>query len=159
MSFLNITNAINTTEQFIKTLDSTDINHIEIQTHIVSGLVLLIVSEYENHFEHLFNQRASKCSDTYVCNYIRKALNNNFRSPDISKVNETLKRFDVSYQQKLLSYQDQNPQIKNSWDSLMKARHYFVHKQGNIQVTFLDLKIIYQNTIQMINAVENILKT
>lgn len=158
MNFLNINNALRTTETFLNTLDPTDINHLEIQTHIVSGLVLLIVSEYETHFEHLFNQRASKCRDAYVCNYIKKALNNNFRSPDIGKVNETLKRFDQSYQQQLLTYQEQNPQVKSSWDSLMKARHYFVHKQGNIQVTFTDLKTIYQNTSQMVSAVEQILE-
>lgn len=159
MIFLNINNAFSTTETFINSLNQEDINHLEIQTHIVSGLVLLVVSEYETHFEHLFNQRASKCRDTYVCNYIKKALSNNFRSPDIGKINETLKRFDQSYQQKLLDYQEQNPQVKSSWDSLMRARHYIVHKQGNAQVTFRDLKIIYQNTIKMIDAVELILES
>lgn len=157
MSFLKITNAFRLSENFINNLDQTDINNIEIQTHIVSGLVLLIVSEYEIHFEDLFNQRASKCGDTHVCNYIKKSLSNNFRSPDLSKINETLKRFDQSYQQQIIHYQSQNPQEKSAWDTLLQARHYIVHKHGNVQVTFNELKTIYTNSKGIINAVEQIL--
>lgn len=158
MRFSNIVNAISTSDTFIKSLDPENITHKEIETHIVSSLVMLMVSEYEVYFELLFNQRAGRCGDSYVCNYIKKALNNNFRSPDLSKINETLKRFDTTYQEELLKYQTDNPQAKSAWDTLMKARHYITHKHGNAQITFLELKSIYILTQGMINTVEQVLQ-
>lgn len=158
MKFSNIVNAINTSDSFIKSLDPGDITHKEIESHIVSGLVMLMVSEYEVHFEMLFNLRASRCGDGYVCNYIKKALNNSFRSPDLSKINETLKRFDTTYSEEVLSYQAANPQAKNAWDTMMKARHYITHKHGNAQITFLELKTLFLQTQNLITAVENILE-
>lgn len=157
MRFLIIENAINTSESFIDSLDSENITHMEVQTHIVSGLIMLIISEYELHFENLFNQRASRCGDSYVCNYIKKSLSRNFRSPDLGKINETLQRFDTSYQETLIAYQNNNPQVKSAWDSLMRARHYIVHKQGNLQITFTDLKQYYTLSKAMIDTVEQIL--
>ncbi|MEQ1156651.1 HEPN domain-containing protein [Acinetobacter johnsonii] len=158
MKFSNIVNAINTSDSFIKSLDPGNITHKEIESHIVSGLVMLMVSEYEVHFEMLFNLRASRCGDGYVCNYIKKALNNSFRSPDLSKINETLKKFDTTYSEEVLSYQAANPQVKNAWDTMMKARHYITHKHGNAQITFLELKALFLQTQNLIAAVENILE-
>jgi hypothetical protein len=157
MRFSIIENAISTSESFINSLDSENITHREVQTHIVSGLIMLIISEYELHFESLFNQRANRCGDSYVCNYIKKSLNRNFRSPDIGKINETLLRFDTTYKEILIDYQNTNPQVKSAWDSLMRARHYIVHKQGNQQITFTELKEYYALSKSMIDTVEKIL--
>ncbi len=91
MPHYRIESAISTCEKHIAELDPIDIKHKELETYIVSGLVTLIVSEYEEHLEKLFVTRAEMCGDPAASNYIKLAINHKFRSPDLSKINETLK--------------------------------------------------------------------
>jgi len=44
-----------------------------------------------------------------------------------------------------------------AWDSLMKARHAVVHKQGSLNLTFGELCQKYPLTKSIISKVENVL--
>lgn len=102
----------------------------------------------------MFIKRAEACGDICASNYIRSSLNQKFRSPDLGKIHDNLKRFDESY---LLSFKQE---IENSahhaaWDSLMKARHAVVHKKGQLNLTFRELKQNYLLTKDVISNVES----
>jgi hypothetical protein len=123
---------------------------------LVAGLVVLIVSEYEEYLEKLFIKRAEQCGDQHATNYIKQTLNQKFRSPDLSKINETLSRFDSSYKTTFLQNVE-NSAEHAAWDSLMKARHAVVHKKGSLNLTFGELCEKYPLTKKLIKCVEDAL--
>ena len=91
MFYQRIDNAIETCRQHVGGLDPTNLKDKELETYLVAGLVVLIVSEYEDYLEAVFSKRADLCGDAHAANYIKKTLSQKFRSPDLSKINETLK--------------------------------------------------------------------
>jgi len=156
MHYQRIDSAISVCEQHINNLDPDNIAEKEVETYIVSGLVILIVSEYEEHLESVFCIRAEQCGDQFVSNYIKRTLSQKFRSPDLSKINETLKRFDETYRRDFM--QDiENSQHHAAWDSILKARHAVVHKKGQLNMTFRELKEAYTLTKNIIVNVETVL--
>jgi hypothetical protein len=156
MHFQRIDNALEICSEHIRSLDPTNIKDKELETFLVAGLIVLIVSEYEEYLESLFFRRAEMCGDTHAANYIKKTLSQKFRSPDLSKINETLNRFDGTYK---VSFMDNivNSPEHAAWDSLMKARHSVVHKQGNLNLTFRELSQKYPLTKKVITNVETVL--
>jgi len=156
MHYQRIDSAINVCELHIKQLNSDNISEKEVETYIVSGLVTLIVAEYEEYLEKAFSLRAEQCGDQHVSNFVKHTLARKFRSPDLSKINETLKRFDKAYNE------DFRKEIENSrhhaaWDSIMKARHAVVHKNSQLNLTFRELKEAYNLTKTIILNVETVL--
>lgn len=153
MWYARIDNALRVCQNHIRELDPTSVKDKELETYLVGGLVILIVSEYEEYLEKLFVRRAEMCGDAHATNYIRKALDQKFRSPDLSKINETLGRFDLSYKTAFQNEIENSP-IHAAWDSLMKARHAVVHKKGNLNLTFEELCQKYPLTKELIRSVE-----
>lgn len=153
MFYQRIENAISICDGHIQGLDPTNMQDKEVETFLVAGLILLIVSEYEEHLESVFVKRAELCGDLHATNYIKKTLSQKFRSPDLSKINETLSRFDTTYKTSFLSEVENSPNHA-AWDSLLKARHAIVHKKGNLNLTFLELKNNYPLTKKVIENVE-----
>lgn len=156
MFYQRIENAIDTCSEHVSNLDPTNIKDKELETYLVAGLVVLIVSEYEDHLESVFVKRAEQCGDEHATNYIKKTLSQKFRSPDLSKINETLNRFDNSYKSSFLGAVENSPEHA-AWDSLLKARHAVVHKKGSLNLTFRELKEKYPLTKQIISSVESTL--
>lgn len=156
MQYQKIENALTICSQHIGKLDVEDINNKELETYLVSGLVLLIVSEYEVYLESLFGLRADKSGDVHAANYIKKGLAQCFRSPDLKKINETLRRFDESYRNNF--FQDIENSIEHAaWDSLLKARHAVVHQQGSLNLTFRELTEKFELTKSVISKLEEVL--
>lgn len=156
MPHYRIESAMSACEKHIAELDPSDIQHKEVEMYIVAGLVTLIVSEYEVYLEKLFIKRAELCGDQVVSNYIKSVISQKFRSPDLGKINETLKKFDSTYNDSF------RKEIENSihhaaWDSVMKARHAIVHKQGQLNLTFRELKEKYLLTKQVLEQVQAVL--
>jgi hypothetical protein len=154
--YQRIDNAIETCKQHVSLLDPTNLKDKELETYLVAGLVVLIVSEYEEHLESIFAKRADLCGDVHAANYIKKTLSQKFRSPDLSKINETLTRFDGAYQRVFFNNIENSPEHA-AWDSLMKARHAVVHKKGSLNLTFGELNQNYPLTKTVISQVESAL--
>jgi hypothetical protein len=154
--YQRIDNALEICGQHIQALDPTNVKDKELETYLVAGLIVLIVSEYEDYLESVFFKRADICGDAHAANYIKKTLSQKFRSPDLSKISETLNRFDGAYK---LSFMDniENSPEHAAWDSLMKARHAVVHKKGNLNLTFRELCQKYPLTKTVITNVESAL--
>ncbi|MBW3166319.1 HEPN domain-containing protein [Ferrimonas balearica] len=151
-----IENALKHCKEHISNLDPSDIGHQELETYLVGGLVVLIVSEYEEYLESVFVKRAELCGDPHAINYIKKTLSQKFRSPDLGKINQTLLLFDSSYKQVFLGEVENSPEHA-AWDSLLKARHAVVHKKGTLNITFRELEENYLKTRKVIEAVEETL--
>lgn len=156
MHYERIENALDVCSDHIANLDPSNLKDKELETYLVSGLVVLIVSEYEEYLEQLFGKRADRCGDAHASNYIKKTLSQNFRSPDLSKINQTLSRFDGAYKETFLGEVENSPEHA-AWDSIMKARHAAVHKKGSLNMTFLELKEKYPLTKNLISSVESAL--
>jgi len=156
MLYQRIENALTVCRTHINGLDPTNMQDKELETYLVSGLVILIVSEYEEYLETVFVKRAEACGDSHATNYIKKTLSQKFRSPDLSKINETLKRFDTTYKQVFLADVENSPNHA-AWDSLLKARHAVVHKKGSLNMTFGELETNYPLTKKIIETVESTL--
>jgi RiboL-PSP-HEPN len=140
-------------------LDSIDINNpdlIEIETYIVSALILIIASAYEDLIERLFGERATKCGDNHVSSYVQSTISQKFRSPDLGKIAEVLSKFGSDYRESFHN-NIMNTEAHAAWDNIMKARHAIVHKRGNLNITFRELEITYPKTISVINELKNVL--
>lgn len=154
--YQRIDNAIETCRRHVGGLDPTNLEDKELETYLVAGLVVLIVSEYEGYLEAVFSKKADLCGDQHAANYIKKTLSQKFRSPDLSKINETLNRFDGTYKASFLNTIENSPEHA-AWDSLMKARHAVVHKKGSLNLTFGELCQKYPLTKAVISNIENVL--
>ena len=146
MDFPRIDSALEACRIHLKVLNETDeALAVEVETHIVSALVVLIVSEYEVFIEDAFGKRSDQCGDTHVANYVHSQLAKRFRSPDLSKVNDVLKSFGQDYRKSFFTDVENTPEHA-AWDNIMRARHAIVHRQGSMNLTFLELTKSYDQT-------------
>jgi hypothetical protein len=151
-----IQDAIHLCQEHLKTLDANHPNAPELESYIVSGVILLIVSEYEQLIESLFIQRAHSCGDPYVANYIKSTIDQKFRSPDLGKITEILGKFGEDYK-KTFSKKVLNTESHTAWDNIMRARHAIVHKKGILNMTLHELSFAYPKTIQVISELKSVL--
>lgn len=157
MPFQRIEDALSICEQHLGAVPDENPSRPEVESYLLAGVVLLIVSEYEELLESIFTERALACKDKQVANYIKDAISKNFRSPDLAKIKETLKRFDKDYKNTFVSEVD-NTDISAAWDNLMKARHFFVHKKGTLNLTLHELQETYPKTKSMFEKVRSSLR-
>ncbi len=128
----------------------------KIKHQYLRSFVLLIVSEYEYLIERIFYLRASKCNDNQIVNYVKNQIDKKFRSPDLSKINKTLSLFDDTLKHDFFNKTNNLP-MHSAWDNIMKARHYIVHKQGSLNLTYDELLKTYPVSKNIIVELINIL--
>ena len=146
MDFPRIDSAIETCRKHLTSLNEAYVaGSVELESHLVAAITVLIVSEYETFIEHSFGQRGDRCGDPHVANYVRSQLARRFRSPDLSKVNEVLKCFGQDYREKFFADVENTPGHA-AWDNIMRARHFIVHRQGAMNLTFRELSESYDRT-------------
>lgn len=156
MPFLKIENALATSKLHMESLSVDYQSRDEIETYLVSALVLLIISEYEELIERLFTQRAALCGDPYVCQYVQSSLAQRFRSPDLGKIIEILGKFSGDYKDNFTK-RVLNTEYHSAWDNIMRARHAIVHKRGPINITFPELSLSYPKTKTVIDELKRTL--
>ena len=146
MDFPRIDSALETCQRHLAALNETDeALAVELESHIVSALVVLIVSEYEVFIEDAFGKRSDQCGDPHVANYVRSQLAKRFRSPDLSKVTNVLKSFGQDYRESFFTDVENTPEHA-AWDNIIRARHAIVHRQGSMNLTFRELTKSYDHT-------------
>ncbi len=145
MPFLKIDSALSTCKSHLDSLDGTDPSRAEIEAHMVSALVVLIVSEYEELIERMFAERADRSGDKRLAQYVRATIARKFRSPDLKKITEALGQFGADYRQ---AFSDVilDTEHQAAWDNIMKARHAVVHKGGTLNITLAELLATYPKT-------------
>jgi hypothetical protein len=156
MPYHRIEQALRICIQHIEQIDSDSPFLSELEAYLVAGVVLLIVSEYEDCIEKIFIKRAEKCGDISVINYVRTTIDQKFRSPDLSKVTEVLGKFGKNYKDQF-SKLVLNTEAHAAWDNIMKARHAVVHKKSNLNITLRELQISFPKTKEVLSSLEAIL--
>jgi hypothetical protein len=152
--FSLIESYINDAQQEITCLEGSGIDVSKLKNHYLRSLTMIIVSEYENLIEKIFYSRALKCNDAHVTNYVKHQISNKFRSPDISKINSILGFFDDSLKAAFETAVINQP-MHAAWDNLLKARHFIVHKQGSLNLTYEELLKSYSLTQKVIFEIIN----
>ena len=156
MEFPRIASALVTCRKHIASLNDADAAvAVEIESHLVAAMTLLIVSEYEAFIEGAFCRRAERCGDLHVTNYVRSQLSQRFRSPRIGKVSEALGHFGKDYKETFLMDVENTPKSA-AWDNIINARHAIVHGSGTMNLTFRELEESYNQTKTVI---EKLLRT
>ncbi len=143
--FESIDMQIEESQKEIKLINEKGIDVEKIKLQYLRSLILLIVSEYENILEKIFIHRASLCNDEHVLNYVKFQIEKKFRSPDLGKINQTLGFFDNTIKKSFMDTINNTP-TQAAWDNIMKARHFIVHKQGALNITFEELLLSYKET-------------
>jgi hypothetical protein len=156
MPFVRIESALSTCQTHLRSLDSANPDSAEIESRIVSSLIVLIVSEYEELIESMFVARASLCGDSNVACYVRNSIANRFRSPDLGKIAEILGQFGGTYRE-TFSTRIMNTAYHAAWDNIIKARHTIVHTNGTLAITFRELLESYPKTKTVISELKNTL--
>ena len=155
MPFQKIENAINTCKFHLNSLNVNQAKE-EVETYLVSALVLLIISEYEELIERLFAERAILCGDSHITQYVKSSISQKFRSPDLGKITEILGKFGGTYKDNF-SKAILETEYHSAWDSIMRARHAIVHKRGPINITFNELLSSYVKTTTVIDELKRTL--
>jgi len=150
MEFPRIDSALKTCEKHLASLnESNEALTVELESHLVAAMTVLIVSEYENFIESLFSERGDRCGDPHVANYVRSQLSRRFRSPDLRKVTDVLKSFGQDYRENFFKDVENTPEHA-AWDNIMRARHAIVHRQGTMNLTFRELRESYERTKEVL---------
>jgi len=149
-SFPRIDAALGACGKQIAALDPADADSLEIETGLLSHLIVLVVSEYEVFLEGAFGIRADRCGDPHVASYVRNQLERRFRSPDLGKVNETLGAFGSVYVAAFRAAVENTPEHA-AWDNLIRARHAIVHRQGTLNMTFREFTSAYPSSVRVID--------
>lgn len=157
MPFSRIESAFKTCSAHMDLVDDGAIERMEIESYLVSAVVLLIVSEYEALIENIFVLRAKKCGDELVVNFVKESVARTFRSPDLGKISEMLGKFGAEYKENFCAKVMNTPE-KAAWDNIMKARHAVVHKRGSLNLTLLELTSSYSKTKMIIEALKDSLE-
>lgn len=145
LPFGEIENAILQSEVCLASLTIQEPQRTEVEAIIVAGLVVKIVSEYEQLIERIFVERAGMAGDLHILNFIRISVRDSFRSPDLKKINDTLLKFSADKRDAFWSDLE-NTKAHAAWDNIMRARHAVVHKRGSLNLTASELKTSYLET-------------
>ncbi len=131
---------------------------VDYAKHLVTqGLVVLTVSEFEQHIEQTFKKRAQLCGDIAVANFVEKMLHETLRSPDLSKILSVLGKFEDSRRVTMKSKVENNA-VHVAWDNIMKARHAAVHKKSVFQMTLEEFVTTMPTAEKVLDALDECLK-
>lgn len=151
MDFPHIDNALAVCRRHLSELDDALPDRVEIERLLVASMVLLVVSHYENHIADQFVERAAHSGDRHVENFVKKQLSRRFWSPDIGKINDTLKEFGAEYRERFAS-RVENTKAHASWDNIMRARHTIVHTRSPTNMTLRELEAAYRESHKVLAA-------
>ena len=124
--------------------------------YLTASVAVMIISEYERLIEDVFCKRADACGDSEIAAHIHWFMDKRFRSPDLTKINQVLGTFSGARKNAFFK-PIENTAAHAAWDSLMKARHAWVHGQGGFNVTFRELKEAYPKTKDVLRQLLNAL--
>jgi hypothetical protein len=127
-----------------------------IQSFVVGYLVVDIVSEFEQRLEAMFVLRAKKLGDTPNANFVAKTLDRSFRSPDVGKINDALKKHDAAFLD-AFDAKLAGTKWKIAMDNLMANRHCYVHKSGTPTMTINDVEQAYNDAVLLFDALAHAL--
>ena len=151
MEFSQIDDALQVCKRHLSELDESDFDRILIENLLVSSIVLLMVSNYENLIKEQFVERARQSCDESYAKFVEKSLDRVFRSPQITRITSSLKAFGGDELAGFKRLLDQGGR-KEYWENIINARHRIVHKKDVPQMTMRELEEAYEHTKEVLIA-------
>ena len=151
MYFPHIDDALVVCRRHLSGLDDALPDSVELESLLVSSIVLLIVSHYENHIAEQFAERAARSGDPEVANFVKHHTARRFRNPDIGKITGALGEFGTEYRERF-TLRVENTAAHASWDNIIRARHGIVHGRGAANMTLRELETAYRGTHDVLAA-------
>lgn len=127
-----------------------------LQSFVAGYLIVDIVSEFEKRLEAIFALRVKKLGDVPIANFLASLLDRKFRSPDVTKINDALRKHDPSW---LIAFEGKlaGTRWKTAMDSLIQNRHYYVHKSGTATMSLDDVVQAYSEAVKLFDALTHAL--
>lgn len=137
----------------IKDINSfSNISDLE-KSYLAKFLIVFICGIYEEVIEVIINEKADKCNDSEIINYIKKSLDQTFRNPDMGNIKGLLGKFSVSWKSEIeklpLSTQTAMDNIVNDKNSLSHG--------SDIILTLQEVTQYYNDSLIVINKIDNML--
>ena len=149
--FPHVDDALLVCRRHLSGRDDTLPDSVEIESLLVSSIVLLVVSHYENHIAEQFAERAARSGDSQVTNFVRHHTSRRFRNPDIGKITVALGEFGREYREQF-TRRVENTRAHASWDNIIRARHGIVHGRGAANMTLRELETAYRGSHDVLAA-------
>lgn len=135
MNFTRIDNALATCKTH---LDATSARGTEIESYLVSCLLVVIAAEYEMRLKCMIAKRAERVNDRHVHQYVTGQVGKSVRVPRIEQINGLLGAFGSDYKE-LFTAAVCNSQAHVAYDNIVTNRHSVAHTTG-AHVTLIDLE-------------------
>lgn len=125
----------------------------EEKSYLAKFLVVFICGIYEEVIETIINEKASKCNDLEISNYIKISVDKTFRNPDMSKIKELLGKFNDVWKLEIGTL-PQNAQ--DALNSIVGNKNSLAH--GNeATLTLQDVFNYYTDSMEVINKIDEML--
>lgn len=123
------------------------------KSYLAKFLVVFICGIYEEVIETIVNERASKCGDSEISNYIKKSLDKTFRNPDMVNIKGLLGRFNNNWKSEI----DKLPQIaQTAINNIVNDKNSLAHG-NNVILTLQDTIQYYNDSLIVINKIDDII--
>jgi len=126
--------------------------------HLATYIDVYLLGVIEESVELLLKQRAGKCNDPEVCNYINKDVEKRFRNPSRQTILEILGKFSDAYASSFgLSFPTSCREI-DALQSILDHKTNLAHKGiSQLGLTPLDAENYFGEIITVIEKLEQIL--
>jgi hypothetical protein len=127
-------------------LDSTGARNSELETYLVSYLLVLISAEYEMCYEKLLELRAVRFGDHHVSSVIKRWAHSQKSRMKISDIAGCLGAFGQDYKNAFdAKVNDPASKAVLAWNNIYTNRNSVAHEEGT-SVTLNDLKVFFADS-------------
>ena len=137
-------------------LDSTNARNSEIESYLVSHIIVLVIAEYEMLLEKMILKRVGRTNDAHVQSFVHKSLDKFFRSIKVTEISGLLGRFGEDYKK---SFQDAAANIQpaiSRYGNILQSRHAIAH-EASLNMTWAELEISFNESKLVLSAIANAL--
>lgn len=124
---------------------------LELQSHWAGYLCVRVSGFIETSVHSILSDYARKMSAPSVANYVESRLSS-FQSPNMERILQLLRAFNSSWADQLKS--STNGELKDAIDSIKANRDLIAHGE-NIGITYITIRSYYQNTLRVVELIED----
>ena len=135
-----------------KHMDTTKTRTTEIENYLVGYLLVRICSEYESRIRMLVQKRCGRSRDGHLKKFVHKGAKETTNRFKISDLSGMLGYFGEDYKKAFSDAVTEQP-ANAAWDNIYNNRHLVAHGNGNLQMTFADLKRDYATSLIVLDEI------
>ena len=131
-------------------------NDARLGGHLAGYISVLISGVVEDCVEHLVVQRARMSRDGQLQEFVRSSIDQQFRNPRSTDIENLMKRFSESYRDSYAS--SVKPENRQALGDIVSNRMSLAHK-GIMQSPFTvnDVRLYFERVVEILEVVEGIL--